>query len=119
MYNSENFDLYYTDTIKIIVEYLYMKYSNYIKRYLFPIYMATLALFLATLFYFEYVEDEHDFATLNKGKRDKDNKLLIMADDPRLDPNYGRTTMTVIGVLNMIITFINIYVVARKTYETR
>ena len=96
-----------------------MKYSNNIKKYLFPIYIGTLISFLTTLFYFEYVEDEHDFAILNKGKRDKDNKLIIMADDPRFDPNYGRTGMTIIGVVNLLFTLINIYVVARKTYETK
>ena len=33
VYNSENFDLYETDTIKITVEYLYMKYSQRIRRF--------------------------------------------------------------------------------------
>ena len=58
VYNSENFDLYDTDTIKITVEYLYMKYSKKVRRVLLPIYIFTLLFFLATLFYFEFVEDE-------------------------------------------------------------
>lgn len=62
VYNSENFDLYTTDTIKITVEYLYMRYSQRIRSLLLPLYFFTLAFFLATLFYFEWVEDMRDYA---------------------------------------------------------
>lgn len=84
IYNSENFDLYDTDTIKIIVEFFYMKYSRKILSFLFPIYVATVIIFLTTLFYFEIAENEKEYAKDNKTKRDKNNKRLILEDDPRL-----------------------------------
>jgi hypothetical protein len=57
VYKSGNADLYYTETIKIAVEYLYIRYTSKIINYLLPIYLTTLGIFLLTLFYFEAVED--------------------------------------------------------------
>lgn len=54
--------MYDTDFIKITVEYLYLKYSTRIQKILLPIYAFTLVFFLGTLFYFEIVENEKDFA---------------------------------------------------------
>lgn len=119
VYNSENVGLYDTDTIKITVEFLYLKYSRRIQSFLFPIYAFTVLFFLATLFYFELVEDERDYAEANKNKRDKKNKLKILPGDPRLDPDYGRSWMMLIGSLNMLMTLINIGIVVLKTYITR
>lgn len=57
VYNSGNEDLFYTDTIKITVEYLYSRQTKKILRWPLFIYVCTVALFIATLFYFESVED--------------------------------------------------------------
>lgn len=70
VYNSGNIDLYFTDTIKITVEWLYQQYSKKILNTLLPIYLGTMTMFLATLFYFEYIEDENDWAKENLNKRD-------------------------------------------------
>jgi hypothetical protein len=61
-----------------------MKYSRKILSFLFPIYVATVIIFLTTLFYFEIAENEKEYAKDNKTKRDKNNKRLILEDDPRL-----------------------------------
>lgn len=118
---SENNDLYDTDTIKITIEYLYMKYSRKVLFFLLPVYILTVLFFLATLFYFELVEDERDWAKTNKRGRDNKNKLLVQPDDERLNDDYGKGWMMVIGSFNFIMTVINIavfYVKSRKSYET-
>lgn len=55
-----------------------MKYSAKVRSVLFPIYVITVALVLATIFYFEEIENEMLFAKLNKDKRDPDSgKRLV------------------------------------------
>ena len=62
VFNSGNSDLYDTDTIKITVEYLYIKYKEKIIKMLIPTYLLTLFFYLLTLFQFEFTEDEMDWA---------------------------------------------------------
>jgi hypothetical protein len=42
-----------------------------------------------TLFSYETLEDDKAFVTKNKGKRDKNNKLLVQPDDKRFAKDYG------------------------------
>lgn len=44
--------------------------------------------------------------------------MLVLDTDPRLDPNYVRGLMTLIGIGNLILTIVNIGVVVLKTKHT-
>lgn len=115
VYNSQNFDLYDTFTIKITVEYLYERYKSQIFRILFPIYIATVIIYLITMYEYERIEDAKDFVLQNQGKRDKNNTLLVPENDERLAKDFGQFEMNIWGGINLLLTLVNIAIVAIKT----
>jgi hypothetical protein len=115
VYNSQNFDLYNTFTIKITVEYLYERYKSQIFRILFPIYILTVVIYLITMYEYERIEDAKDFVLQNKGKRDKNNTLLVAENDERLAKDFGQFEMNIWGGINLVVTLVNIAIVAVKT----
>ena len=51
--NSNNLDLFYTETIEILTLYLYEKYKRKVQNIRVPIYLAGLTLFLANIWFHE------------------------------------------------------------------
>lgn len=55
VYNAENFDLFENNTIKITVEFLYLKLTRSVLKFTVPIYLLTLFFFTITFFYYEFI----------------------------------------------------------------
>jgi len=102
IYNSENFEIYNTETVKIVIEYFFKRYKANVWTFLLPLYVLSLLIFLLTAYYVEWLEDHKN---VHKDSKDKDT-----ADKRRV------LIKILLALTYLIITIVNLGIVVTKTY---
>ena len=102
IYNSENFEIYNTDTVKIIIEYFFKRYKANVWSYLLPLYVVSVMIFVVTAFYVEWLEDNKNLHKDNESKKTEDRRRHIVR--------------VILSIVYLVSTTANLGIVVTKSY---